>query len=55
MLTGGDRKSSAKIQKLFGGFRKEFWSYEELNKEVIDINYWININKHYLFNYMQPT
>jgi hypothetical protein len=39
VLTGGNRKSSAEIQKLFGRFRKEFRSYGELNNEVIDINY----------------
>jgi hypothetical protein len=38
VLTGGRRKSSAEIRKLFGGFRKEFQSNEELNNKVIDIN-----------------
>jgi hypothetical protein len=37
VLTGGNQKSSVEIQKLFGGFQKEFQRYRELNKEVIDI------------------
>jgi hypothetical protein len=37
-LTGANQKSSTKIRKSFEGFRKEFQSNGELNKEVIDIN-----------------
>jgi hypothetical protein len=38
VFTGGRHKSAAEIQKLFGGFQKEFWSNKELNNKVIDIN-----------------